>query len=186
MQITSGDSRGKKLFFAESLHVRPTSDKVRSAVFDVIRFNFKGSKFLDLYAGTGAVGIQALSEGAILSFFVEENWKCINTIRKNIKELNFNEKATIIKKKVEIFLSDSNVDDILKNFNFIFLDPPYNLTDNEYEFVVQKLSSSIFVGTTVIVEHSSKRLNSDFFMKLGFSDYKFKKYGDTALSILYK
>ena len=70
MQITSGDSRGKKLFFAESLHIRPTSDKVRSAVFDVIRFNLKGSKFLDLYAGTGAVGIQTLNEGAILSFFV--------------------------------------------------------------------------------------------------------------------
>ena len=186
MQITSGGSRGKKLSFYESLHIRPTSDKVRSAIFDIIRLNIKGSKFLDLFAGTGAVGIQALSEGAILSCFVEENWKCINIIKKNINGLNFNEKAMIVKKKVENFLSDSDVDDKLKDFDFIFLDPPYNLTDNEYEFIIQRLSFHVCSNTTVIVEHSSKRLGSDFFMKFGFADYKFKKYGDTALSILYK
>ncbi|HOJ16504.1 MAG TPA: 16S rRNA (guanine(966)-N(2))-methyltransferase RsmD [Caldisericia bacterium] len=186
MQITSGGSRGKKLSFSESLHIRPTSDKVRSAIFNIVRLNIKGSKFLDLFAGTGAVGIQALSEGAEFSYFVEENWKCVNIIRKNIKELDFTEKAKIVKEKVEKFLSDSNGKDILKNFDFIFLDPPYNLTDNEYEFIIQKLSFYIGRGTTVIVEHSSKRLSSDFFLQFGFSDYKFKKYGDTALSILYK
>lgn len=186
MQITSGGSRGKRLSFSENLHIRPTSDKVRSAVFNIIRLNIKGSRFLDLFAGTGAVGIQALSEGAEISCFVEENWKCVNMIRKNIKELNFTEKAKIIKEKVEKFLSDNNGENILKDFDFIFLDPPYNLTDNEYEFIIQKLSSNIDRGTTVIVEHSSKRLGSDYFSRFSFSDYKFKKYGDTALSVLYK
>lgn len=184
MQITSGGFRGKKLYYHESLHIRPTSDKVRSAIFDVIRLKIKGSRFLDLFAGTGAVGIQALSEGASFTYFVEENWKCASVIKKNLNELNLFDKAKVIKKKVEKFLKEEK--DTFKNFDLIFLDPPYDYTDKEYDFLIQELLSYTKRDVIVIIEHSSKRLGINYFLKYKFANYKFKKYGDTALTILYK
>jgi 16S rRNA (guanine966-N2)-methyltransferase len=183
MLITSGELRGKSLSFPATLRIRPTSDKVRSAVFDIIRFEIKGSRFLDLFAGTGAVGIQALSEGSLISCFVEENSKCVNIVKENLKKTSFTGKAIIFKRKVEKFVIEQK--ELIKDFDFIFLDPPYEYSDSEYSFILENLKSNLKAYATIIVEHSKKRLGEDFFKSLGFENYKLKRYGDTALAILY-
>jgi len=182
MQITSGDLKRKKLSFSSSLCIRPTSEKVRSAIFDIIRPKIKKSKFLDLFAGTGAVGIQALSEGASLSCFVEENWKCINVIKKNLKELYFLDKAIVVRKSVERFVREDK--DLFKDFDFLFLDPPYNYADNKYNLLLEELVDCLKNGAIVIIEHSSRRLGDNFFLKYEFVNYRLKRYGDTTLTIL--
>lgn len=183
MLITSGELRGKSLSFSSTLHIRPTSDKVRSAIFDIIRFNIKKTRFLDLFAGTGTVGIQALSEGSMITYFVEENSRCIKIIKENLEKTSFTDKAIVFKKKVEKFILDDM--ELIKDFDFIFLDPPYEYTDLQYGFILENLKNNLKVHSTIIVEHSKRRLEEDFIKNLCFEDYKLKIYGDSALAILY-
>lgn len=184
MQITSGLNRGERLLSPDGLKIRPTSNKVRSAIFNIIRFEIKGTSFLDLFAGTGAIGIQALSEGCTLSCFVEMHYKCVNTIKTNLLKLKLNDKSIIYKKKVENFI-DENKDDLNK-FDFIFMDPPYIYNYQQYLEIFSKLVSNCKNNTKFIIEHSSSLDLSYITNNFSLFNYKTKNYGDSNLSIYYR
>ncbi|GAG61509.1 unnamed protein product, partial [marine sediment metagenome] len=124
MRIVAGKNKGNILKSPKDLSVRPTSEKVREALFDILGTSVKETCFLDLFAGTGAVGIEALSRGAKNAIFIEKELKCIKTIKKNLEKTGNSQNAVIY--KID-FLSGLKLL-AKKNYllDYIFLDPPYN------------------------------------------------------------
>lgn len=158
--------------------LRPTPAKVRAAVFNILSGRTEGSAFLDLYAGTGAVGLEALSRGAGRVVFVEENNLRVNIIKEFVDRFGFREKALIVRSRVKDFLRKNE-----ERFNVIFLDPPYASEETmQIISLIDELGTSDEDGI-VIAEHSSKRELGERAGELALK--KKYKYGDTALS-LYK
>jgi len=124
MKIVAGKNKGKKLKHLKDANVRATSHKVREALFDIILPYIDKAFFLDLFAGTGAIGIEALSRGAEKAFFIENNGKCIKIIHENLNITGNAEYGKIFKSD---YASGLRILD-KKNyrFDYIFLDPPYN------------------------------------------------------------
>ncbi len=120
MRVIAGDKKGRRLVTPEGASTRPTSDKVKEALFSIIQFELVGSKFLDLFAGSGQIGIEALSRGAEKCTFVDAGRVPCECIRKNISDLDLKDRAEIKAMNVEGFLAASR-----EKFDIVFMDPPY-------------------------------------------------------------
>ena len=185
MRISGGTAKGRKVGIKKAFlrredgeELRPTPAKVRAAVFNILGGRIEDSAFLDLYAGTGAVGLEALSRGAGRVVFVEEDHMRANIIKDFVDRFGFREKALIVRTRVQDFLRKNE-----ERFAIIFLDPPYGS-----EEAMQAISLIDELGTSdedgiIIAEHSSRRELGDQAGELSLK--KKYKYGDTALS-LYK
>ncbi|MCX8030469.1 MAG: 16S rRNA (guanine(966)-N(2))-methyltransferase RsmD [Thermodesulfovibrionales bacterium] len=186
IQITGGISKGRKVLIKKSLlkkgqkTLRPTRSKVRKALFDIIKDRVCDSSFLDLYAGTGAVGIEALSRGAATAFFVDEDLKRVNEIKKNLQILGYTTIAKTFRGKVISFLKRVEKESL--SFDIIFADPPYN--SDEINRVVTLIVEKKIIKESglLIIEHSSKREDL-ITLTEGLRLQRKYKYGDTALSI---
>lgn len=162
--------------------VRPTTGKVREALFDILRGQVEKSRFLDLYAGTGAVGITALKEGASEVYFVEESKSYARHISNSVKKFRFSEKVRIISKKVLSFIDWAELNQL--TFDIIFLDPPYQTDEILHTLSAIGLSDILESGGIVIAEHFTKKGLPEKFDKLQkVKDYY---YGDTVLSFYEK
>lgn len=123
MRVISGKARGKKLIAPTNINTRPTLDRVKEAMFNKIQFDLKDATCLDLFAGTGALGIEALSRGASKTAFCDESKDAIRIIKKNIEITNNLDNAIIIHKDYNLALEELKHKDI--KFDIVFLDPPY-------------------------------------------------------------
>ena len=123
MRITSGQLKGQQLIFPKSKHVRPTSEKVRKAIFDVLADFIEDKVVLDLFSGSGALGCEALSRGACKVWFVEKRRECLQTINKNIELLNIRDKSQVISS--DVFASLGRFQKKGEKFEVIIADPPY-------------------------------------------------------------
>ena len=119
MRIISGKSRGTKLYSLEGDTTRPTLDRVKESLFNIIQNEIQESFFLDLFSGSGNLGIEALSEGASYAYLVDKNIKCIKTINKNINNIGI-ENVKVLNMDYKLALKQIN-----KKLDLIFLDPPY-------------------------------------------------------------
>ena len=184
MRISGGSAKGRKVGFKKAFtgkspddELRPTAAKVRKAVFDIIAGRIDECRFLDLYAGTGAVGIEALSRGADDVFFVEGNTKRADMIKDLIAKFGFAAKAAVIKSQAGIFLGKSS----FEPFDIIFVDPPYS--SDELELTLQLIDrlECLTDGGILIAEHASRKS-----LSLPLRNLRMKKnyrYGDTALTL---
>ena len=134
MRIISGKYKGKKIDGYDIEGTRPTQDRVKESLFAMIQNDLQDATVLDLFAGSGNLGIEALSNGADFSYFVDNNSKCINVLESNLKNIN--------EKNAKVLNSDyKNALDYFKNngvvFDIIFLDPPYNLEC--LDFILDKI-----------------------------------------------
>lgn len=120
MRIISGTARGRKLQEPDGRKIRPTTDKVKESVFNIIQFDIEGRKALDLFAGSGQLGIEALSRGAAFCTFVDKAPDSLRLVRTNIKAAGFEENALIVAGDGLGFLGSG------EKFDLIFLDPPYD------------------------------------------------------------
>ncbi len=120
MRVISGSARGAKLKTIEGNDTRPTTDKVKGAIFNILANDVYGKIVLDLYAGSGALGIEALSRGAAATVFVEKGAPAVDIIKKNLEHTKLSDKAKILKNDVFVALKN-----ITGKFDIIFLDPPY-------------------------------------------------------------
>ncbi len=120
MRVIAGDKKGRRLVTPEGLDTRPTSDKVKEALFSIIQFELAGAHFLDLFAGSGQMGIEALSRGAERATFVDMGRKPTDCIRQNLKALELLDSAEVHMQSVSDFVSFCN-----KKFDIVFMDPPY-------------------------------------------------------------
>ena len=191
MRITGGNAKGRlvgsKKAFTRSHgghDLRPTPAKVRKAIFDILGQRIEDARVLDLYSGTGAVGIEALSRGAGYVVFVEEDAKRADLISGYIASFNLAQHASVVCSKVTGFLSRGSRPSRRNCFNIIFMDPPYEI--NEWDVVMEMLCSGGMLAprAVVIAEHSSKLLMPEDRSCLRLK--KRYKYGDTSLSLYLK
>jgi len=120
MRVITGSARGRKLKELEGKETRPTSDRVKESVFNIIQFELEGGRVLDLFAGTGQLGIEALSRGAAAATFVEQRRDAANLIRENLKRTGLAGSARVVNGDAISFLKTTK-----EKFDFIFLDPPF-------------------------------------------------------------
>lgn len=127
MRVIAGSHRGRRLCGPQGMSLRPTSDKVREALFSILGTRVPGSRFLDLYAGTGAIGIEALSRGAAVVTFVESAPKAIQLLRKNLSAFQLFERSIIREALTESFLTRPQWWN--GPYDIVFADPPYSAQD---------------------------------------------------------
>jgi len=178
LRIIGGTAGGMKLKPPKGLDVRPTSDRVREALFSIISHHLAGAVFLDLYAGSGAVGIEALSRGAEKAVFVDHRRENALLIKENLAKAGFLEKALVIKGDVEKTLNMLN----RENFKagLVFLDPPYNYP-RIYESIEKIFNCRVVAQNgLIIVEHNYH--NRHWTGK--FPEARQKRYGDTCLTFI--
>jgi 16S rRNA (guanine966-N2)-methyltransferase len=156
MRIIAGKYRSRMLRSLKGQMLRPTSDRLRETLFNILGPAVSGASFVDLYAGTGAVGIEALSRGARHAIFVEQHAPAVVLIRRNLGSLGIGAEAEILGMSAARAIERLEARHV--HAQFIFLDPPY-AADIEYESSLEALSESPIVApdARVIVEHLKKR-----------------------------
>lgn len=148
MRVITGTARGKKLKTLEGLDVRPTSDKVKEAIFSIIQFDLPGAEVLDLFSGSGQLGIEALSRGAKSCTFVDKSRLSVGCTRENVESCGFSDKSQIFNIDSADFLLRPN------EFDIALLDPPYR--QGLFERVLPLLENKIRQGGTVVCEHETE------------------------------
>lgn len=175
MRIIGGKAKGRLVTTLKNNNIRPTGAKVREAIFNIIALYIEDSVFLDGFAGSGAVGIEAISRGAKKCVFVDNNQASINIIKKNIKNTGIDDASIVIKDNFFNFIKQNKY-----NFDIIFLDPPYAM-DGVCDIVLKVQQAGILkAGGLLIIEHEGGIfINPCENMALT----KQKKYSDTTVSI---
>ena len=179
MRIISGQNRGQRIQALKGTHLRPTSEQMRETLFDVLGPGVRGAKFLDAYAGSGAVGLEALSRGASEVVFVEHHRPAIDLIRKNLAALKMEAGFYLMNTKVLTAIERLNEEG--EPFDFIFLDPPYSEAI-EYHHTLRQLARSKLVApaSLVIAEHSRHYFLEEKYNRLERS--RSIRHGDTQLT----
>ena len=182
MRVIAGTYRSRILKSLNGPALRPTSDRLRETLFDVLGKEVAGSRFLDLFAGTGAIGIEALSRGAEETVFVENHGPAAALIRRNLASLAIQKGATVLAvdalRGIGVLASRNAT---ISGFNYVFLDPPYAAA-NQYARVLESLGyrNLLAPGGVVIAEH---RRSFDLPEQAGaFERYRLLQQGDAALS----
>lgn len=172
MRVIAGSRRSLVLVSPEGDNTRPTQDRTKETLFNVLQNDLCGGDFLDLFAGSGAIGIEALSRGEHHAILVENNQKAIEAIKQNLKTTKFTDEATIMNCDVL-----AAIDRLAghKPFDVVFMDPPY--TAGYEKAVFEKLAKADFVDEyTVIVVEALNETDMSFVEQLGFNIYKAKTY----------
>ena len=170
MRVIGGEFRSRILKSLPGLDVRPTPDRLRETLFNILAPRIAGKVFADVYAGTGAVGIEAISRGARRAIFVESNRAAGNVIRENLRSLNAMDRAELRVTRAAAAVPQIEAD-------IVFLDPPYRLA-NEYERSLDMLAER--PPELVIAQHSSKLDLKESYGPL--QRVRVVKQGDNALS----
>lgn len=121
MRVISGSARGRKLKELPGLDTRPTTDRVKESMFNIVQFDIEGRNVLDLFAGTGQLGIEALSRGAARCTFVDQNRAAAAVVRENLDHTRLTDRARVVQAESLGFLTSCR-----EKFDLIFLDPPYH------------------------------------------------------------
>lgn len=181
MRVIAGTFRSRQLKSLKGNALRPTSDRLRETLFNIIADRVPGSRFLDLFAGTGAVGIEALSRGASEAVFVEQHAPAATLILKNLESLDIRTDARVMTLDASKALAKLAAEPSSAGFDLVFLDPPYAETD-EYRKVLQFFGSAklLAADSVVIAEHRHTLELSDASGKL--QRVRVLRQGDAALS----
>lgn len=177
MRVITGIARGRRINAPEGLDVRPTTDKVKEAVFSAIQFELQGTYVLDLFAGSGQMGIEAISRGASRAVFVDNSHKAIRCINDNIRSVGFERQSEVINRDSYDYIKLTR-----NTFDIIILDPPYRHShiDNILPFAAKKVRD----GGIVICEYESEADEPS--VPEGFTLRRTYRYGKINVSILCK
>ena len=184
MRVISGTARGKKLNTLSGLNTRPTLDRVKEALFNIIQFEVKDAVVLDLFAGTGALGIEALSRGAKEAVFCDKVPDAIKVIKQNIINTNNLDKSTIINKEYQEVLE--NLSKQNKKFDIVFLDPPYktNLAIESLQKII--MSDLLTEDGTIIIETDDINKEREILKIEKVEIFDKRKYGSVWLIFIRK
>ena len=171
MRVIGGEFRSRVLKSLPGHDIRPTPDRLRETLFDVLAARIEGAVFADVYAGTGSVGIEALSRGASRAIFIEQSRAAANLIRENLRSLDLEARAQVRHGRATAILPQLEAPDI------VFLDPPYRL-DQEYERALAILGEK--PPPLAIVQHAARFELAETYA--GLKRRRVLKQGDNALS----
>ena len=148
MRVITGTARGTRLKTLEGLDVRPTTDRVKEGMFSAIQFDIPGARVLDLFAGSGQLGIEALSRGARQAVFVDQSKESLAVVRENLKKCGFTDNCEVHQKTAESYLRTAR-----GTFDLIFLDPPYRM--DILTKIIPQLAPFVTPGGKIIAEHEN-------------------------------
>lgn len=174
MRIVAGSARGRRLAAPPGADTRPTSDKVRGAVFNVLGQFFEGGAVLDLYAGTGALALEALSRGFESAVCVESDRRAADVIARNAETCGFADRVDVVRQTVERAAQRLAP----ASFALAFIDPPYATGPEAALALVEPL---VAPGGAVVAEHDSRRPPADRYGALALLDRR--SFGSTGISI---
>jgi 16S rRNA (guanine966-N2)-methyltransferase len=174
LRVSGGEARGRRLKTPKN--IRPTQGLVKQAIFNMVGPDIEGADVLDLFAGSGALGIEALSRGAATVTFVDRQPRGLDILRQNLDVLGLKERAKVIRSDVVRWLEASP--DAIKGAGFVFLDPPYE--DVVLDRALKVLDREV-EGATVIAEHS-RRQELPQLSRLTVD--RQRRYGDTIVTVL--
>lgn len=179
MRVISGKSRGVQLKTPDGMQTRPTSDRVKEACFSIIQFDLPGARVLDLFGGTGQLGIEALSRGAHSAVFVDMADKPCALIRENLRRAKLENQASVVRSDYMDYLKRTK-----EKFDIIFLDPPYAevFLENALNIITQ-IDILQTNGIIVTERPTDKELPWEY---QGFQRSKDYKYGNTLLTVYRK
>jgi len=178
LRVIAGSAKGRPLKAGRGRHIRPTPAKIREALFDILGERIKGSSFLDLFAGSGAIGIEALSRGAREVIFVDNSGQAIYLIRHNLTTCGFEQKARLYQLEVSRALTSLRRDK--ESFNIIFLDPPYYTDLAEKTLGLLGKGELLAPDGVIIAEHTRHQRLAPFYGRL--TRGSIHRFGDTCLS----
>lgn len=177
MRVITGSARGRRLLSPEGMDVRPTTDKVKESIFNIIQFEIEGKTVLDLFAGSGQLGIEALSRGAERAVFVDSSKKSLDIVKKNIETTGFSSSSTVVLSDALFFLRSNR-----QKYDLVFMDPPYHhdLCVKAFELLPGVLSDS---ASVICETHADESLPDSFG---DFSVDRIYKYSAVKLTVYRK
>jgi len=183
MRVIAGTHRGRRLYGVGKLALRPTSDRVREALFSILGNRLTNSRFLDLYAGTGAVGIEAVSRGAAHVTSVESNRNALKLLRQNLELCHIGEEIAVVGRTIQQFLDYP--DQWNGPYDIVFADPPYAEASKLTSLFAEPRADEWFaMDSWLVIEHAAK---TAFPMSLGCTKFLRRyRYGDTVLSLYFR
>ena len=179
MRVIAGKARGTQLKTPEGMLTRPTADRVKEALFSIIQFDLSGAEVLDLFGGTGQLGIEALSRGAKRAVFVDMQEKACRLIRENLKKTHMEDQASGVQGDYLAYLNRCR-----EKYHIIFLDPPY--AEVFLETALKRITEIdiLHSGGIIVTERPlEKALSAEFD---GFTRSRDYKYGKTVLTLYRK
>jgi 16S rRNA (guanine966-N2)-methyltransferase len=177
MKVIAGKYKGRTINTINDRSTRPMLGVAREGIFNSLQFSFENSEVLDLFAGSGSLGIEALSRGAKYVTFIENSVDCINQIKKNLKE--YEKDYSVINLDVTNYISE-----IMNSYNIIFYDPPFEYLSEKVNLDIEELSNNL-KGEGFIVIHRHSNSPSTVLPK-DVELYKEKNYGQSKILILRK
>ena len=181
MRVISGSARGLKLKAPEGMNTRPTLDRIKESLFNIIAADMYDCRFLDLFSGSGAMGIECLSRGGQNAVFVDNNKESIDVIKQNINGAKVSDRAEVM--SCDVTSAISKLAQRGKTFDVIFMDPPYN-KGFEDEVLAVLNDSTICTPDTVVIAESSLETEISDFEELKVS--RVKKYKTNKHTFLMK
>jgi 16S rRNA (guanine966-N2)-methyltransferase len=180
MRITGGQAKGRRLAPLKGMRIRPTSDKVREAIFDIIGHDLTDVTALDLFAGSGSLGIEALSRGALWTLFIDNSPRSVNLIRENLRLCGYETSGCILKRDLS---RDLPWKTLLKGkrFDLIFVDPPYGRA--LIPPLLRQLSDKAFLASPSIVVAESSKADELPAMVGPLEMMDIRTYGETKVNI---
>ncbi|WP_020615336.1 16S rRNA (guanine(966)-N(2))-methyltransferase RsmD [Paenibacillus daejeonensis] len=179
MRVIAGEAKGRPLKAVPGVNTRPTTDKVKEAIFSMIGPYFEGGQALDLFAGTGGLGIEALSRGMARAVFIDLDRQSIEVVRRNIEAAGMSSRAEIYKNEA------SRAIKLLEKrgmqFELVFLDPPYKMKEADKLMREMADRGLLAPGAVIVVEHDARHAYSDT-----VGDFRLRRqalYGDTAVTV---
>lgn len=177
MRVIAGSARGKKLCSIEGRDIRPTLDRVKESVFNMIAFDLPGSSVLDLFCGTGALGIEALSRGAQSAVLVDESREALAVSEQNLNMTRLSARASLVLSDSIAFLNGTD-----QTFDIIFIDPPYQ-SDLYEKALFAILNRQVLKPGGLVVAEFDKRITPPFDVG-AFQIHREKQYGRVKILIM--
>lgn len=178
MRVISGELRGRKLDKLEGMSIRPTSDRVKESLFNMFGVRVFDSSFLDLFAGTGGIGIEAYSRGAAQVVFIDFDAKSIQVLKGNLQKLNIIDKVEVYNTDYINAINKLSVDK--RRFDIIFMDPPYLKDYEKNALILVSEKDLLSADGIIVVEHDISDKMPETAGKLSMT--RQKKYGNTMLT----
>ncbi|NLJ89898.1 MAG: 16S rRNA (guanine(966)-N(2))-methyltransferase RsmD [Clostridiales bacterium] len=173
MRVIAGTAKSIKLDTISGDKTRPTTDRTKETLYNMIQYDVPDCIFLDLFCGSGAIGIEALSRGAKQAFFIENNKDAITVTKTNLKKTKLDDRAIVIKSDARSSIGE--LERYNTKFDIIFMDPPYNKSLEE-DILLALEDSSLIHDKTIIIVEASKETEFEYLDKTSLHVYKEKKY----------
>lgn len=180
MRVISGALKGRRLVAPAGITTRPTADRIKESVFNILADTTRNKRVLDLFAGTGALGIEALSRGATVAFFIDQSNAALSAIRRNIRDLKLDDRARVIRwnilKNLNCLISER------QGFDLIFMDPPYETNAVAATLTALASSGALAPGARVVIEHSVNESITAPIDEMVLADQR--RFGKTLVSFM--